>query len=108
MTLAETFREFPRDKVVSLLIYEQDGKQFLPAFHMAKTCRDFCRRNLPREWVSGQAILTDEDVEALPETLEIKVFSYPQLLKDRVTWNTHIHWFTVTPDILTDKRGLIE
>ena len=112
MSIAETCKEFPRDTAVPLLVCVQGERRFIPAFHAPETCRNFCRRNFPKEWVSGQVILPDEDVETLKQSgFEIEVFGFPKLLKDRVTFEAHIHFLVdVDPSeilAVTQRHGII-
>ncbi len=108
MSYREVFKECGSEKFAPLLLYEYEGKRILPFFDNAETCRKFCRRNLPKEWPSGAVHLTKEDLGVLAtQNLMFEKFHWPRKIKDLVTWDVHVHEFVNTPDIITDRIGLL-
>jgi hypothetical protein len=108
MNLREVFNECHQGKFAPLLIYEFEGQRILPFFVSADTCRKFCKRNLPKEWPSGQARLTQADLEVLAaENFQVRQFDWPRKIKGLVTWDVHVHEFVDALEITTDRHGLI-
>lgn len=108
MNLREVFSECRTGKFVPLLIYEFEGKMILPYFTSANVCKRFCERNLPKKWPSGAVYLTKDDMKILAEKeIQVKEFQWPRNIKDAVVWDVHVHEFVNTPEITTDRRGLV-
>lgn len=103
MNYREVKKECRDNKFVPLLIYVYEGKRVLPYFSSEITCRDFCRRNLPRKWLSGAAHLEQEELEKLAADhcdIEVKMFEWPRKIKDLVEWDIIIHELLESPDVL--------
>lgn len=83
-------------KVCPLLVYEYQDETIVPIFSTAQVCFQFCRRNLPDDWVRGFVKLTPKDIEKLAH-FSAKVFNWPRKIKDVVKFNVHIHEFEDTP-----------
>ena len=102
MNVGEVREECRTNKFAPLLIYEFEGKVTLPYFTSVRVCKEFCRRNLPKKWLSGAIYCTDDDLKTLADhDMQLKEFSWPKKIKNLVSWDVHIHEFDDTPEFTT-------
>jgi len=101
MNFKEVKRECADNKFVPILVYVYEGKRVMPYFSSGNVCKDFCRRNLPKEWLSGAVTLGQEELEKLAadNNMDVKLFDWPRNIKKFVEWDIIIHEFLDTPDI---------
>lgn len=102
MTFAQVKKECGGEGWVPTVVYrvEYEGEPYtvLPMFTSEKICRQWCKRNLPKEWgLCGGAYLTEADIPTIEaKGWRVRMFDYPNLVRDLVT-------FDVDPIDLDDK-----
>ena len=105
MTFAEVKKECGNEAWVPIVIYRvrHKGKihTVLPVFKNESVCLRWCQRNLSKEWgLSGGAYLTDGDVPTIDaKGWEIKIFDWPNKVKDIVEFDVDPIDLSINPDI---------
>lgn len=77
--------ECVKGKWVPILTYSIEGEDgtHVPLFHDDKTARSYIKRNLPKDWVHGGIVLTDEEVQWIKDKgWTIREMSYPNKMCD--------------------------